>query len=401
MIIVMTNRQLPEIPLNDNVDIEVKSLGVVLSEREAGRNALYTGRLSDDGNSVTFVPKGRESSLLSHIEQASDKSWVFFIHGFHQDPEENINKALSLSKNHNVNIIVFAWPSRPESHTLSETEIISNIGQGILSGKPWPAALLRAGIDVGMAYLKDTSKNYKPAQRNARDSKLDLLKAFNIVNNEFKLEPSLLVHSMGNYLLKNVVLEEEDDLPIRCNNIVLHQADVNAFNHEWVKELYFNLVGGTNLYITTNVHDFVLSASSIRKTLKNKKNIERLGQTKKNYLVGKIKYLDFSYGEHVNNEHEFFKLNEKDTNRYVYGLLKTVLNGQIDELPAEKSAKNDTGFTRMPTKVLLYQLTDIIHPADTDGAGDEDTDSPTISPLDIFVDPLEPIEEDDSEDEGY
>lgn len=400
MIIVMTNRQLPEIPVNDDVEIEVKSLGVVLSKREKGRNALYSGILSDDGNFVTIVPKGRESSLLSHIEQESDKKWVFFIHGFHQDPEENINKARSLSENHNVNVIAFAWPSRPESHTLSETEIISNIGQGIISGRPLPAALLHAAIDTGMAYLKDTSKNYKPAQRNARDSKLDLLKAFNIVSNEFKLEPCLLVHSMGNYLLKNVVNEEENDLPIRCNNIILHQADVNAYNHEWVKELYFNLVGRTNLYITTNVHDFVLSSSSIRKTLKNKKNIERLGQTKKNYLIGKIKYLDFSYGEHVNNEHEFFKLNEESTNTYVYGLLKVILNSQVDELPTEKSDNNDTGFTRMPTKVLLYQLTDIIHPADTDETGGEDTDNPTISPLDIFVDPLIVPEENDSEDEG-
>ena len=41
------------------------------------------------------------------------KNCVFFVHGFNQSFEKNLEKSLALEKEHNVEVIAFSWPSNP------------------------------------------------------------------------------------------------------------------------------------------------------------------------------------------------------------------------------------------------------------------------------------------------
>jgi len=85
-------------------------------------------------------------------------------------------------------------------------------------------------------------------------------------------------------------------------------------------------------------------------------------------VIGALHYLDFSDGEWVYNEHEFFQLPKEKTNDHVYNCLHKILKGKSDDLPVvERESMH--GFTRIPTgnpDIPLYRLEDIIHPADDD-----------------------------------
>ncbi len=398
MIIVMTNRELNKKPVNDPIDIAVEELGVVLAERTNDGDVLYTGLLSADANQIKFYAKGSEDTLFSTIDPAEkSKPWVFFIHGFHQDPEENIKKAKKLSNHHNVNVIAFSWPSRPLDETLKGADVAETIIKDLAKRALGVATIWKLAIDAGSSYLNDTLKNYKPALENAKKSKIDLLAAIDLVENKLNLSapPVLLVHSMGNFLLKNTMLSIEH-LPMKCSNMILHQADVNAEGHDWVKKLNASLTEEAKLYITVNVHDFVLWASSQRKTLKQQKSTERLGQTRRHYVEGDIHYLDFTYGESVNNDHEFFKLSRDKSNENVFDCLNRIFNMKADELPTV-AKESHAGFSKMPTEISLYQLENILDPVD-DGSSD-DEDLTYIKSLDRFTDPLNPVD-DDEEDSG-
>jgi len=396
MIIVMTNRALPTKPVNSPVDIEVALIGNQFDTTGTESAGLHTGLLSKDSKVIHFYPKGMESILFTNISQADkDKPWVFFIHGFHQDPEENIKKAKNLSDHHNVNVIAFSWPSRPLNEALNGAEIAETIVKNLAKSALGVASIWNLAADAGSRYLKDTLNNYKPALENAKASKNDLLEALRLVNDKMGLTelPVLLVHSMGNFLLKNL-LTTSSDLPMQFRNIILHQGDVNAEEHDWVTKLKKNLSESAKIYITINFHDFILWASSQRKTFLQLKKTERLGQTHRHYIIDHVNYLDFTYGESINNDHEFFRFGKDRTNEKVFEWLSRILSAQPDLLPTIEKESN-AGFTKMPTRVTLYRLEDILDAAH--GDTDEDGGLNFIKSLDQFSDPLEPHDYDEEE----
>ena len=336
MIIVITNRSLPVIPQEDNVNIKVSALGVDLGSVFDNGNRIHTAIFKPERQTkkpktsmLTFCPHGKEDSLFKNIDEIElNKPWVFFVHGFHQDPGENINKAKAIQDNHNVNVITFSWPSRPLDKTISWSDVGSDALLKALKGKSWQRIAGEAFISKLAASLKDRWYNYQPAIINAEKSHVDLIAAINLVNEKLKTKeaPMLLVHSMGNYLLQNVI-NKSPALPMTFNHIMLHQADVTVPNHDWVLNLNENLVENKRLYITTNFDDNVLSSSQARRLvlkikgkIPKKESTRRMGRYIQDRLPN-IHYLDFTDGEEVNDEHEFFQRSENQTNPYIYNLL--------------------------------------------------------------------------------
>jgi len=386
MIIVITNRKLASIPVSQPVLTDLASLGDDLGERQNNEDIIYSGLLFDD-NKVNFFPKGSEAELFSGISPTElNKPWVFFVHGFNQDPQSNIDKARALSANHGVNVIAFAWPSRPVDETMGWDDAGKSIVKGVLKGLSGTAIIYDLLLLKATRFLKDKWKNYPPAIRNAEESNTDLIAALNLIKDQLHLTRPLvlLVHSMGNYLLQKT-LQGVDKLPNKFGNIILHQADATSPGFDWVKKLNANLhLNSQNqpakLYITINSPDFVLGASTLRRAILRKDKVERIGQVRKNHVKGDIHYLDFSDGEWVDNEHEFFHLAKDNTNDYVYDCLDRIIKSMSDELPVNKN-ESKSGFSRMPADVSLYRLEYIIHPADEDEPID---DILPVKSLDLF-----------------
>lgn len=392
MIIVITNRKLPELPTTQTKDINVTDMGVVLSERTGNEDVIHTGLVSDDDNKITFYPRGKEAGLFSSISDAERKRpWVFFIHGFHQDPEENIMKARMVHNHHKVNIIAFAWPSRPLDKTYKiDSNVDSQVLDVIRGASVQTMALSYLKYKV-IGYLRDSGENYEPAIKNAESSHVDLEAAFKLVSENLKSTkpPVLLVHSMGNYLLQNAV-NQQINFNMKFANILLHQADVNAEGHEWVIKLLNYLDDSLDtpakLFITTNKLDYVLFSSCARRALLQKNKAERLGQTRHHYQVGNIHYLDFSDAPKISKDHEMFRRHKKKTNQHVFDCLGRIYRNEPDLLPG-RDGKSNAGFSKMPTMIQLFRLQELLDPVEyDDGSFDDETE--TVSSLSQFEDPL-------------
>lgn len=379
MIIVITNRQVFDHKITEQTNIEINKISDVLAPDNTDIGRILTGEYQAEAEVIKFYPKGKEKELFSSLisQGENKKRWVFFVHGFHQDPLENIKKAINIEKNHGVNVIVFAWPSHPVPLEMTKKEAVDDLKKNLLLGTLSYVSLLKLGVKAAFDFAYDKWVNYPLAQENAKKSETDLLDAMSLIRDYAKLEsaPVLLVHSLGNYLIKNVLLNNK--LPIKFSHIIHHQPDVNADPHHWILNSRKNLTANGNIYVSINIHDFVLYSSRKQKELRQLGNTERLGQTAFNFIVGKIKYIDFTYGEGVNEEHEFFNLSRKASNENVFDLLKRIFNGQSDELPTVNS-DSSSGFTKMPTDISLYRLSRILDPVDDE----------VITPLDRFKNPL-------------
>ncbi len=234
MIIVFTNRKLPPAVNTKAGSINVTQLGVMLNQRQGNKPHIRSGVLSADYKRVEFSAKGDEASVFSQIKTDDKyKPWVIFVHGFHQDPQETIAKARALYQNHQLNVIVFSWPSRPEKHEMTMQDIRKLVAKDVLSASLGASTLGRIGSNYIYKALKDRWVNYQPAMDNAEKSKADLLEILKIVDQHLNTErpPVLLVHSMGNYVLQNC-LARRKQLDMKFSNIILHQPDVNSQNHQ-------------------------------------------------------------------------------------------------------------------------------------------------------------------------
>ena len=379
MIIVITNRKLPNTPIDQPITLNVRDLGASLGERAGVEDVIYSGILSSDKNVIDFYPKGEEATLFSCLSDSDRaKSWVVFVHGFNQEPLDNIDKARALSAYHGVNVVAFSWPSKPESHDMGWSDTAKSAAIGVLSGLSGSTILVGLLRQKVKSFLEDKWRNYEPAIKNAEQSNIDLIAALKLINKHLapNKPPVLLVHSMGNYLLEKT-MDNRESLPMKFSNIILHQADADSPDYVWVKKLLVNLDSSlgsqAKAYITVNYADYVLGASSTRRFILNttahsKLKTERIGQVRSNHLDCGFVYLDFSNGKWVDNEHEFFQLPKDKTNDYVYDCLHKILKAKPDDLP-ELERKSNAGFTRIPANkpgIKLYRLENIIHPADYD-----------------------------------
>lgn len=386
MIIVMTNRKLVDVPVTEPKLIEVEKMGVVLADRHADEDVLYSGVLNLNHKKIKFYPKKSVADLYNSIsDEEKIKPWVFFVHGFHQDPDENIKKAVQLSRRHGVNVIAFAWPSRPLDEDISMDDVKSTAKEDIIKGALGAATLLKIGVNWVYKSLRDSWVNYEPAIENAENSKIDLLAAINQINNLLPSSkpPVLLVHSMGNYLLKNV-MSEINELPMAFSNIILHQADVNCPGYEWINNLNESLETSAKLYVTANRYDTTLAGSQIRRKILGKELTGRLGQTRTEYVSGDITYLDFTDGEDVSDDHEFFKRGKDDTNIHVFNCLGRIFRAEPDLLPETASQSNE-GFSKMPASVNLYRIQKVIDPADIEYDPDSDHPIPSLNLFDASI----------------
>jgi len=297
MIIVITNRKLPTLPSNQSLPLKVKDLGASLGERIGDEDIIYTGLLSNDENVINFYPKGDESSLFSTItEQDRTKPWVIFVHGFNQEPLDNMDKARALAAYHGVNVIAFAWPAKPLDQLMTWNGAIKSTAKDVLADLSGTKMLVNLTKKLFFSYLKDKWNNYEPAIANAEKSKTDFIAAISLINENQSLisnkPPVLLIHSMGNYLLENAMTGIES-LPMKFSNIILHQGDADSPDYNWVEKLLDSLDdtldNPAKAYLTINYADFVLGASTTRRLILNTKDndnlsTERIGQIRTNHM---------------------------------------------------------------------------------------------------------------------
>ncbi len=255
------------------------------------KNGKWKVQLVKENSPVTKnnIPSRREFDRFREHLTSKKKNCVFFVHGFNQSFEKNLEKSLAMEKEHGVEVIAFSWPSNPGGFKTKEYRHAKRTARASV-------AALDSTLEKLGSYLKE------PFNREALES--------------CNVKVTLMTYSLGNYLFKNYVIDAiyEDETGI-FDNVVLCQADVDNKGHaDWVDMIE----SGKRVYVTINENDSVLkwSDANFQK--------DRLGRTAKNLNSKNAIYFDFTDGPGVGKTHGLFY---KKTNDVVKSFFTTVLNG--------------------------------------------------------------------------
>jgi esterase/lipase superfamily enzyme len=235
------------------------------------------------------IPSQKEFLKIREKLTTEKRNCVFFVHGFNQDFEKNLEKSLALEKEHDVEVIAFSWPSNPGGFKTKEYRHAKRTAKASLGA-------LDSTLEKLGEYLKD------PFNREALEG--------------CDIKFSLMTYSLGNYLFQNYVVDStyENETAI-FDNVILCQADVDNKGHaDWVDLIE----AGKRIYVTINENDWVLkwSDANFQK--------DRLGRTAKNLDSTNANYFDFTDGDDVGKTHGLFY---KKTNPTVKEFFTKVLNG--------------------------------------------------------------------------
>lgn len=245
-----------------------------------------------------------EDQFLSMQERMAEKrrNCLVFVHGFNNDFLDVLERAHRFERNYDVEVVAFTWPAN---------------GRGVALGRIGGAA------------------SYKSDKRDAARSAIALDRALEKLGGYFdkyrdetrrcNMRVSLLMHSMGNYLFKNLmrssVYQGETSI---FDNIILAAADVNNAAHEdWVDRIQCR----RRIYVTINEDDDALALSRAKFGDKQR---ARLGHFAQNLNSRQAVYVDFSGAEHVGDSHAYFE-GDPIENPMVKRVFDRMINGRAAE----------------------------------------------------------------------
>jgi len=256
-------------------------------------------------DSIVFVSK-----VLS-----TNSNWVLFVHGDSKTFEQAVLRGFKIQETHNVNVIVFSWPSK------------------------------EFGING--------SRNFKLSKRHVEQSNKHfetLLIFFKNIKREHSFfweekKLTLFVHSLGNYFLelfaKNSSLSQS--LPLLFNNVVMNAAAVNQKNHTfWLEKLHIQ----NNIFVISNRHDFNLKGVRIF-TYSGK----QLGEVIKPPFFENAYYVNFSkavgFRFPTGITHTYFIGTIPEKSEYIKRFYTEMLHGNIPDFQnfdIFTLRKNNSGF---------------------------------------------------------
>ena len=227
---------------------------------------------------------------------------VFFVHGFNNDMEAVVERAFEMRRLYKVEVLAFSWPA--DGGGL----------KGVVSYKS-DKRDARASAGALDRVLEKLSENLH-AFRKDRLSELRTELTLRHPDNPERVEEmltrkalrdcpfriSLLCHSMGNYLFKNLLQSSiYNGRKLIFDNVVLAAADTNNPGHqEWI-----NLIQARNrVYVTINEDDSALKVSRIKG---GDEQLARLGHYPYNLHSRQTVYVDFTNASKVGDSHAYFE----------------------------------------------------------------------------------------------
>ncbi len=298
MIIVFTNRALrSSVIASGGADLFGDSqnregsneLRIAVAQKEEATGAWRV-------NLQEEIPSGKElpsqilfRSVLERIRAGSlGPKWVVAVHGYGQTFLDSLEEAHGLQQRYRgtqldeqVNVIMFSWPSKPGGIVLDPVNAYRRAQAAAVPSAAALAIVLQRVWDFLAV----------PALRGAPS-----LEGAPAVAPVRKFALGLYTHSQGNLVLEMMTRTKAlVGSQIRLDTIILHQADVDANDHqEWVDRMPF----GSDVVITLNAFDSILRLSDAI-------NSERLGIARTGF-VARATYFDFTGGSRVGSEHNLF-----------------------------------------------------------------------------------------------
>jgi hypothetical protein len=265
---------------------------LIISNRDfhPSQDYYYDRGLSKEGKRYFFiVSQTKDSTYLTSynsIESAfsvfnDDKPFLVFVNGHGKNFEHSIYRGIELSERYNLNMIIFDWP----------TEYYA---------------------------LRKTAHNAKRVTANFALSINELNEVFE--KRDIKSNVSVMFHSMGNLIARNMVTKDYlDNIPEDIfQNLILNAAAVRQRNHwKWVDQLDIQ----ERIYIVSNRNDLPL------KGVKLLRLTTPLGAKYSGKLSERAEYINFS--EIADKEHNIFlgKTEVEKKHPNVFTFYQTLFNG--------------------------------------------------------------------------
>lgn len=219
-ILIATNRTISDLGDSDFI--------AELDYSNSGSFSFITANGNEENWTYT-----KETSFESMFKQEfKHNDWLVFIHGDSKTLQTAVDRAKEIQKLHNVNILIYSWPSKdPEVSPFKNFKISYS------------------NVELASPYFK----NFLTMIDNLKKSDDSPFQDENI---------SLFLHSLGNYYLERMVNDNlhtglDENL---FDNLIINAAAVEEKGHkEWVEQLNFS----RRIYINSNDDDFSLTGLRI------------------------------------------------------------------------------------------------------------------------------------------
>ena len=259
----------------------------------------------------------------------SNKSILFFVHGYNNDVDDVLEAADAIEKLYNVIVVPFTWPANGGNFITGTAAYLSDKADARQSTH----ALNRIVGKLGFYHSLLTEGSLKKLRKKATDAHPDNQIAAReyftkLQGKVCKTKISLLCHSMGNYLLKHTLMTGDSQTKnLVFDNICLISADANNKNHKvWVERLDVR----NRCYIVINESDSALLASRIKP---GEEQFARLGHYTKKLDSTNAYYIDVTDAEGIGSDHTYFKGDSVSDNAE----LNAIFRGMFKGLSIEKN----------------------------------------------------------------
>lgn len=230
------------------------------------------------------------------------KNLLFFVHGFNNSFADVLERCEKFARQYDLEVVAFTWPANGGG-IRGVTDYLDDKRDAQASVVAFDRVLAFAHDMLRRAreeFLAELVQRVKEKFPDSAEKQRDMLARESEKHCPFNV--SLLLHSMGNYLLERTLKSSalRGDLLI-FDNIVMAAADVNNEGHaEWVEKLKFR----NRLYVTINEDDSALQASRIKG---GDEQLARLGQYRFGLTARQAIYVDFTDAPHVGRSHAYFE----------------------------------------------------------------------------------------------
>lgn len=293
---------------------------------------VIADKLTSDQKKKLGVPKDEEAfasqliarSVFNRL-QKSGKNLLLFVHGFNNDVESVVNRSLRLEEQYGVEVLPFSWPANGGgargvlSYKSDKKDSSASVGalDRVLDKV---GGYLRALREEAARRVRESATKRFDANAESRDE--FIAKA---LEQQCSVRVSLLLHSMGNYLFKQLMKSSiYSGEELIFDNVVMASADANNENHrEWVDRIQFR----NRLYITINENDSALKLSRAKLGSAQK---ARLGHFPYQLDSARAVYVNFTDAKFVGDSHAYFE-GTAMRNAAVKSFFKQALNGNVAE----------------------------------------------------------------------
>ena len=255
---------------------------------------------------IKWRPHPFASQYVAHqiLKRITDgkRNLLIFVHGFNNDVEAVVTRADALARNYNLEVVPFTWPANgggiSGAVSYKSDKRDARASAGALSQVFEKARELLDKInEERLQNIVDAARDKFP---NNTEHQQTFITRMNREGCPFTV--NLMLHSMGNYVFKQVMSSSVyDGHRLLFDNVVMAAADVNNHDHaKWVDRI--NCRG--RAYITIKEDDSALMASRMKS---GEEQLARLGHYPHNLNSAHAVYVDFTEGPEVGNAHAYFE----------------------------------------------------------------------------------------------